>query len=175
MNNAGKQDSKPWYREPWPWLLMMGPLAVVVASLVSAWIAIRTDDGLVSEDYYKQGLRAGETVVRSRQAELLGLQASISLKVDGIRVRLSSSGEMIPPPALRVMLSHPTRAGLDQQSRLRQDGDTYVGELHLPASGHWLVLIEDEAQTWRLMGGIVLPSAKEAVIGAPVATPPAGG
>jgi len=28
---------KPWYREPWPWLLMAGPATVLVA-----------------EDYYKQ-------------------------------------------------------------------------------------------------------------------------
>ena len=36
--------------------LAAGPAVVVVASLVSAWIAIRSDDGLVAEDYYKRGL-----------------------------------------------------------------------------------------------------------------------
>jgi hypothetical protein len=41
--------AKPWYREPWPWLLMAGPAAVVVASIVSAILAIATADPLVSE------------------------------------------------------------------------------------------------------------------------------
>src|SRR3954470_9953714 len=38
------------------WLLIAGPLLVVVASLATAWIAYRSDDGLVASDYYKRGL-----------------------------------------------------------------------------------------------------------------------
>ena len=26
-----------WYREPWPWLIMAGPLIVVIASMVTVW------------------------------------------------------------------------------------------------------------------------------------------
>jgi hypothetical protein len=72
------------------------------------------------------------------------------------------------------MLSHPTRAGLDQKSLLKPAGDAYVGNLQLPASGHWLVLIEDEAKTWRLMGSVVLPAANETLIGGEPAPPTAG-
>src|SRR2546429_2682579 len=45
----------PWYRQRWPWLLVAGPSLVVVASLASAWIAVKSDDGVVAEDYYRQG------------------------------------------------------------------------------------------------------------------------
>ena len=41
-------ESKPWYREPWPWILMSGPALVVVASVVSAILAAATADPLVS-------------------------------------------------------------------------------------------------------------------------------
>jgi hypothetical protein len=160
-----KRTTQPWYREPWPWLLMAGPLIVIVAGVFTAWLAVKSSDGLVTEDYYKQGLAVGETLARSRHAEEMGLTAGLSLKADGVRVRLSSKAGMAPPPALSVTLSHPTRAGLDQQSRLRRDGDAYIGAMHLPASGHWLVLIEDEERTWRLMGSVVLPAANESVIG----------
>lgn len=159
------RSAQPWYREPWPWLLMAGPAIVIVAGIITAWLAVTSSDGLVTEDYYKQGQAAGETLMRSRHAEAMGLQAGIVLKAEGVRVRLSSTAEMPPPPVLLMTLSHPTRAGLDQQSRLQRDGDAYTGQLKLPASGHWLVLIEDEAKTWRLMGSTVLPAAKEAVIG----------
>ena len=27
--------AKPWYREPWPWLLMLGPAVVVVAGFIT--------------------------------------------------------------------------------------------------------------------------------------------
>lgn len=159
-----KRSTQPWYREPWPWLLMAGPFIVVVAGIVTAWLAVTTSDGLVTEDYYKQGQAVGATLARSRRAEELNLQAGIRITEQGMRVRLA--GQLADaPPSLDVMLSHPTRAGLDQQSRLRRDGDAYAGEMQLPAKGHWLILIEDEAKTWRLMGSIVLPAEKEAVIG----------
>lgn len=161
----GNRAPRPWYRERWPWLLMLGPFIVIVAGGVTAWLAVVTSDGLVTEDYYKQGQAAGETLARSRHAEALGIQAGVRLTEDGIRVRLSSQSALPATPALLVTLSHPTRAGMDQQSRLRQDGDAYVGTMHLPASGHWLVLIEDEAKTWRLVGSVALPAANEALIG----------
>ena len=31
--------AKPWYREPWPWIMMAGPAAVVVAGAVTMWLA----------------------------------------------------------------------------------------------------------------------------------------
>lgn len=153
----------PWYREPWPWLLMAGPFIVIIAGLATAWLAVSSSDGLVTEDYYKQGQAAGETLARSRYAEEHGLQAGLSLMQDGLRVRLA--GRLTPPSALLVTLSHPTRAGLDQRVRLVREGEIYTGAMHLPASGHWIVLVEDEARTWRLMGSVVLPAAVESIIG----------
>lgn len=166
QTNTPARSARPWYREPWPWLLMSGPLIVIVAGLYTAWLAITSSDGLVSEDYYKKGLAAGETLAKSQHAESLAIRAGILMTRDGMQVRLTSAtGKLAMPPALLVTLSHPTRAGLDQQSRLLPQADAYVGAMRLPASGHWLVLIEDEAHTWRVMGSVMLPAAQEAVIG----------
>ncbi|MEW6513177.1 MAG: FixH family protein [Pseudomonadota bacterium] len=162
---AAKQNSKPWYREPWPWFLMSGPILVIIAAFVSAWIAIRSSDGLVTEDYYKQGLVAGETLTRSKHAEELGISAGLRLTDEQVSIRLTSR-QTEKPAALNVTLSHPTRAGIDQKSVLKLNGEVYAGKLNLPASGHWLVLVEDEAKTWRIMGSVMLPAAGEVVIGA---------
>lgn len=157
---------QPWYREPWPWLLLSGPAIVIVAGLYTAWLAVTSSDGLVTEDYYKKGLAAGETLARSRKAEELGVGAALRLAQDEIRLRLSMKAAGSPlPSALRVTISHPTRAGLDQQAELKPAGDAYIGTLHLPAAGHWLVLVEDADRTWRIMGSVMLPAAKETVIG----------
>ena len=161
-------QNKPWFREPWPWLLAAGPLLVVVASLVSAWIAIRSSDGLVSEDYYRDGLAARETLSRSRHAEALGLKATLQLDKGAISIALSSRDAIYAlPPALRVTFSHPARAGLDKTIVLVRAGDRYVARAPLPASGHWLVLIEDEAASWRMMGSLVLPLHDAVMIGEP--------
>ncbi|MBI4754997.1 MAG: FixH family protein [Betaproteobacteria bacterium] len=157
---------KPWYREPWPWILMAGPALVIVAGVVTAWLAVSTSDGLVAEDYYKQGLAAKQTIARSESARRMGLTAALRLTSESVAVKLSATApDFAPPPVLRLTLSHPTRAGLDQTEVLTREGDGYIGALRLPASGHWLVLLEDEAKSWRLLGNVVLPAAGAIEIG----------
>jgi hypothetical protein len=173
MTVLTKDTAKPWYREPWPWLLMSGPVIVIIAALTSAWIAVRTSDGLVSDDYYKQGLAAGETLAKSRHAADLGITANVRLRENSVSIRLTGKlSEATMPNSLNVTLSHPTRAGLDQHSVLQRSAAQYVGDLRLPASGHWLIVIEDDKKTWRLMGSLMLPATEEAVIGGSSFTSP---
>ena len=40
---SAERTEGPWYREPWPWFLIAGPAIVVVASLSTAVIAVRSD------------------------------------------------------------------------------------------------------------------------------------
>ena len=64
--------TKPWYREPWPWLLMSGPAIVVVAGIITTVLAVRTHDGLVVDDYYKQGLAVNKDLSRDLAAKKIG-------------------------------------------------------------------------------------------------------
>lgn len=160
-------DTRPWHLEPWPWILMAGPVVVVVAGLITAWIAVKTSDGLVTEDYYKKGLAINQTLASSEQARQVGLLAGVRIKGDSLSVRLQAKDLTFTlPPTLLASISHPTRAGLDQSSVLIRSGDTYYGTVHLPVAGHWLMLLEDEKKTWRLLGNIILPANGETVIGA---------
>lgn len=162
------QQPKPWYREPWPWYLMAGPFLVIVAAFGTAWLAVSSNDGLVTDDYYKKGLAVDQTLAKSRVAVERGIEARLRLAADHVEVKVTSAVATggAEPAALRLSLSHPTRAGLDQSVDLRAvDRQTYSGDLRLPASGHWIVLIEDDARTWRLTGNVVLPAQGETVIG----------
>lgn len=164
--------AKPWYREPWPWILMAGPVVVIVAAVYTAYLAVSTADGVVAEDYYKQGLAANKTIASSENARKLGLAVALRTTAEGFALKLTArDGSFQPPPSLVVTLSHPTRAGLDQTAVFERKNNEYAGKLRLPASGHWLVLIEDEPKSWRLMGNVVLPASGETVIGG---TEPAG-
>jgi hypothetical protein len=157
---------KPWYREPWPWLLMAGPAIVIVAAIYTAYLAVSSADGVVAEDYYKKGLAVGKTIASSENARKHGLGVALRTTADGFSLKLSANDAgFVPPPRLVITLSHPTRAGLDQTAVFEGKGNEYVGKLRLPASGHWLVLIEDESKSWRLMGNVVLPASGETVIG----------
>lgn len=156
----------PWYREPWPWLLMSGPLIVVVAAIFTAWIAYTKGDPLVSEDYYRKGLAAKQTIASSQRADALGLEARLGFTSDRVQLNLSARDAAFRmPPSITLTLSHPTRAGLDQTQRLLLTPSGYQGELRVPKSGHWLIILEDDAQTWRLLGNVVLPDNAAVVIG----------
>jgi hypothetical protein len=163
---------RPWYREPWPWILAAGPFIVVIAGIYTAWLAVKSNDGLVTDDYYRKGLSANQTIARSEEAAKMGLVAGVRVSEDVLSVRLQASGKsFVMPPTLAVTITHPTRAGLDQSRLLLRSGNVYAGEFRLPAAGHWLVLLEDEGKTWRLMGNVVLPANGETLIGSPAAGP----
>ncbi|MCX7171291.1 MAG: FixH family protein [Proteobacteria bacterium] len=166
MSTTPDLPTLPWYRHRWPWILMSGPALVVVASFVTLWLAITSSDGLVTEDYYKQGLAINQTLALNERAQKLDLEAGVSLKLDSISVRIGSRQPgFMPPPQLRVTVSHPTRAGLDQSQLLTLADGRYTGKFRLPAAGHWVVLLEDDARTWRMMGNVMLPASGETVFG----------
>ena len=144
----------PWYKEPWPWILMAGPVIVVFAGVWTAWLAISTSDGLVDDDYYKQGLAINQSIHRDSVASEAALSAEIMLGVDQKQLRLvfKSSGALPMPEKLFLRLSHPTRAGFDQAIELKQQSDSlYVGYLATSLSGRWKLTLDDPSKAWRLL------------------------
>ena len=141
-------SSKPWYREPWPWLLMSGPAAVLVAGAVTTWIAFASADGLVAEDYYKQGLGINRVLAREEAARSRGISASVAVEKKLLRVKLSGAA----PEAIFVHLAHATRAGHDQRLRLTPGADgAYETGLPPLAPGRWRAVIEDSRGSWRIV------------------------
>jgi hypothetical protein len=139
---------KPWYREPWPWILMSGPAAVVVASAITAWIAFTTSDGLVADDYYKRGLAVNAVIGREQAARRLGISAAIERAAGRIRVHLSG----VHPEALLLQLAHTTRAGNDLRLRLAPAGDdVYEAALPMLPPGRWRLILEDPQGNWRIV------------------------
>jgi hypothetical protein len=145
--------ARPWYREPWPWLLMAGPCAVIVAGFFTLWLAVRSDDGLVADDYYKRGLAINQTLSRTQRADQLALGARVAFDISAARVRVTVTGTGHLPQELRQRLVHPTRAFADQLIELHAGAPgTYDGRLAAPVAGRRVVVIEDLAQSWRLAG-----------------------
>lgn len=145
-----------WYQHRSPWLLMLGPAIVVVAGLTTAWLAIDTDDGLVVEDYYKEGKAINRVLKREQAALALGLAATVRFEAAGHLLRVSlnarEAGAALPA-TIEVLFSHPTRAGEDRSVRLQRapDGD-YVATATPPGEAVWHVLVQDPDGEWRLAG-----------------------
>jgi hypothetical protein len=150
MSAASGQIRKPWYREPWPWLLMAGPAIVIVASIVTTWIAVKNEDALVADDYYKQGLAINQVIRRETAAAALDMRARVLFAENRVRVFLTGRGV---PQELVLRLVHRTRAGLDRETRLRSAANGwYEGRLPATASGRWNLFLEDGDRNWRLTG-----------------------
>lgn len=146
-------SNKPWYREPWPWILMAGPAIVVVAGIFTAWLAFSHNDGVVAEDYYKQGLAVNEVLERDQHALALGLRADLMRSGIQLRVLLNGNDRYHPSKQLKLKILHPTRAGEDQIIDLSADGQgLYSGKLSKEIVGRWNVALEDASGDWRLYG-----------------------
>jgi uncharacterized protein len=149
---SSRSPVPPWYRQRWPWLLMAGPGIVVLASLVTGWLALTTDDAIVADDYYKRGLSINHRLELVDRASALGMEAMADIAADGrVRVTLSSpSSEMDAHPAVVVLgMAHATRGGLDRTAELVLGPDgTYDGRIEPVGPGRWLVSLE--SYSWRL-------------------------
>ncbi len=149
---SADRAANPWYREPWPWIVMSGPALVVVAGVITAVIAFRTSDGLVADDYYKQGLAVNRVAERETRALALGIAAKVIFNEERDRVRVILASDAPLPPALRLTLIHPTRPA-DQAIELRPAGPgIYEGRLKAPPAAAWRIALEDTGATWRVAG-----------------------
>ncbi len=144
---------KPWYREPWPWFLMAGPAIVVVAGTITAVIAVKTNDGLVADDYYKQGLGINRVIARDERAAALNISATVQFNEERRAVRVMLAAGAPQPGSLRLTLIHGARASDDQVVALAAIAPgIYEGALREPAPGKWQLRIEDVEATWRIAG-----------------------
>lgn len=60
------ETQEPWWRHGHVWLLISGPAAVVIAALVTAWIAVSGQDPVVADDYYRRGIDINKTLARDK-------------------------------------------------------------------------------------------------------------
>lgn len=150
---------RPWYTEPWVWLLITFPLVAVIGGMITIYLAVSTSDGLVVDDYYKRGKAINVDLARDRAAARYGLQAQIDIDLQSNRVQLrlqAPAGRY--PKTLQLSLLHPTRAGHDQVLQLQRAADGgYSSGLDELTRGNWYLQLE--ADDWRLSGSMQVPAA----------------
>jgi hypothetical protein len=150
---AADNHARPWYRERWVWIILAAPAAAVVMGVVMVVLAVRSNDGLVADDYYKQGLAINQVIDRQERAKSLGIAAVVQFSPDRARVRVKLSGTPASTATVRLILVHPTRAGSDQVVELDpQPGGELGGMLAPVAQGRWRIILEDRTAGWRVSG-----------------------
>lgn len=147
---------------------MVPPAVAIVAGAVTIWIAVVTSDGLVEDDYYKQGLGVNQRLARDEAAQRLGIGADLMLSADGRSLRAMLSADAPLDAEIRLRLTHPTRKGYDQTvSLLRQEDGLYLASLEQAVNGRRIVTLESPGGEWRLVGDWDTSQVDAVALGAP--------
>lgn len=160
MSHAPREDKEPWYKQFWPWFLISLPATAVIGSMITIKLAIDSADGLVVDDYYKEGLGINKNLSKERLAKTLGLAANIDVDPDTRQISLLLLGNLTDPPKrLKMELIHPTKEGFDMSLQLTAAGDgNYLTRLPDAEPAKWRVSVMPENDEWKISGRLRLPA-----------------
>lgn len=68
------QAGKAWWHYGHMWLVVGGPLAVVIASFVTLYVAIKVPDPVMDSDYYRKGIEINKTLDGKRDSLVPAMQ-----------------------------------------------------------------------------------------------------
>lgn len=163
MNENTPAEKRSWRREPMVWMLIAIPAAAVVMGFIMLALAVRSYDGLVSDDYYKRGLEINRSIERDARAAHLGLEAEVELQgTEGrLLVALRSASGVAEPQALNLRFAYALRGREDQDLVLKHiDGSRYEAALPALGPGRWYLQLT--GADWRLNGVMLLPEESRA-------------
>ncbi|VEF26155.1 Uncharacterized protein conserved in bacteria [Shewanella baltica] len=142
-------EQQAWYKQFWPWFLIILPLCAVVASFTTLKIALTNSDSLVAEDYYKDGKAINMDLSKVKYAKQIGM--NFLLEQTNNEILLTQQGGPASQAALKVEFYHPTIADRDIKLTATADASN-VYRITVPATlfGPWEVRLESYDGKWRI-------------------------
>jgi hypothetical protein len=62
MSSSNLTSPMPWWKFGHVWLVIAGPAVVVIASVITFYLAASGKDPVVDEDYYRKGIEINKTL-----------------------------------------------------------------------------------------------------------------
>lgn len=149
---------KPWYKQFWPWFLIILPLTVVVWTIVTVVVFANNSVSLVAEDYYKKGKGINIDISKMNVARDLGLNATVSSD-DNTVIITFNKGELPHFPALTATFTHRTLSDHDFSKLLTADAKgNYRLTPEDSIKGPWFVELEPHNKEWMIQGRVEFPA-----------------
>lgn len=63
-----------WWQHGYVWMIIAGPVAVILASIVTVYLALRTPDPAI-DDYYRKGMDINKTLAAEANSLAPAMQA----------------------------------------------------------------------------------------------------
>ena len=159
-----QQDTKPWYKQLWPWLLIAIPVFTALKAVHTIVIMQQNSPDLVVDDYYKEGRAINMQLAKYREAALRNLQATIMIAADKAIVRFAENAVL--EGEVHLDFYHPTLAERDFALNAERSGELlYVANLPLSPTGKWQLVVSDASKEWKLRAELSLPATTEIKLG----------
>ena len=155
------ESSKAWYKQFWPWFLIALPASAVVASMTTIVIASRNIDGMVVDNYYKEGLAINRKLDQVNTAKKMKLRAQVEINDSLLKVSFTKEADSFNDTVLVMRFIHPTRAELDfELMPTKTAQNTFNTNLPATIKGAWHVHLSpvsvesgtENVSSWRLTG-----------------------
>lgn len=62
VSSSATPAAAPWWKFGHVWLVLAGPLVVIVAGFITLWLAMSRPDPVFAEDYYQRGIDINKTL-----------------------------------------------------------------------------------------------------------------
>lgn len=153
----------PWYRQVWPWVLILIPFTAVLFGIFMITVATSYPDDLVADNYYKDGMAINRSLEMDNRARDLGVVASLSF-FDAERIGFNIEGAS--DSAVVLNLRHVTDSSQDKKVLLLPDEQgLYISRADqrvpyqtvLGEKGVWYLELEGIDGHWRLKARIETP------------------
>lgn len=158
------EPQRPWYKEPYVWMLIGFPLSSVIVGSFFITISVLNRDTLVRDNYYKDGLAYNQELQWDKKA--LSLDIRMEILVDGNELRMQMmNSRQTAPSTLKVTLGHPTIPNKDRESHLQfTENKGYIGFIEPTEDGRYYLLVESAEQQWRIRKDIWVKNGVPAAI-----------
>ena len=155
------ENIKPWYKQFWPWYLMFLPASAVVAGITTVVIAVKNQDDMVVDNYYKQGLAINRVLSAQQQAASMNLKARATMNSDTGKLTIAFAGNRDIDETVRLLLVHSTLSELDRELSLgKTRNNVYEVSAGSIQPGRWNMILESADETWRLNASVKLPATQ---------------
>lgn len=148
---SNRTGPEPWYRQFWPWFLIALPATVVIASFFTLWLAMKSPNPLVVDDYSRIARSTEKRMERDLAAAALGARAELRFLGDADVVEVRLYPDSLRPESLELRLSHPLIEDRDRIVPLTRSPDAWSGQLEA-LEGRWYLQLYPGDRSWRLSG-----------------------
>jgi hypothetical protein len=151
---------KVWYKQFWPWFLIIVPITSMVLSFSMMGLAFNGEDSMVIDDYYKEGRGINLKIKKLDQAKILNISTKTQIFSDYAEV-IFVSGAPESDGALTLDFFHSTQEFKDFSIVLLRDANgIYRAPLTTDVSGKWQLSLHPFDENWKIQKIVSLPQAK---------------